>query len=206
MIALLDTSEDLKVAEIELGCPIRQLLTPLTRFNLQYPDEPFAVDNGAYAKFKADAFRSLLEREQERKKQCLFVAVPDVVGNARRTLEVFEHWQHSLYGWPLALVVQDGAENFPVPWSEIKAIFIGGSTSWKLSGHVKDIIKAAQACEKWVHAGRVNTPARYEYFESLGVDSIDGTGLSRFSWMREKIHAQMQQPNLLTELSREAGR
>lgn len=53
MIVLLDTSEDLKVCEAEIGCPVEQLLTPLTRFTAQYPEERFAIDNGAYKRFSA---------------------------------------------------------------------------------------------------------------------------------------------------------
>jgi hypothetical protein len=80
----------------------------------------------------------------------------------------------------------------------IKAIFIGGSTDWKLSQHAVAIIKAAKALGKWAHVGRVNTPARFEYFEKLGADSIDGTGLSRYSWMRERIWSAYNKPNLFT--------
>ena len=199
MIALLDTSADLTVAATELGVVCEQLLTPLTRFTRQRSDVPFAIDNGAFAGFNADAFLSLLNREGDSRDLCRFVAVPDVVASARRTLEVFEHWRYRLAGWPLALVAQDGQEDLEIPWRGIAAVFIGGSTQWKLSKAAADVVKAAKAVGKWVHAGRVNTPARFEYFESLGTDSIDGTGLSRYSWMRERIYQQAIQPNLITE-------
>lgn len=198
MIALLDTSEDLSIAQAELGCAVEQLLTPLTRFKRQHAEGFFAIDNGAFAGFQADAFLSLLEREYESRNLCRFVAVPDVVASARRTLEVFDHWRYRLSGWPLALVAQDGQENLEIPWKGIEAVFIGGSTKWKLSDAAADVCRAAKAIGKWVHAGRVNTPARFEYFEKLGADSIDGTGLSRYSWMRERIHKQAIQPNLLS--------
>jgi hypothetical protein len=182
-----------------LGCKVEQLITPLTRFIRQRPDSPFAIDNGAFAGFKHDAFLSLLERECNARHLCLFLAVPDVVASARRTLEVFEEWQYRIQGWPLALVMQDGQESLDIPWKSIRGIFIGGSTEWKMSKAAADCIRSAKCLDKWVHAGRVNTPARFEYFESLGADSIDGTGLSRFSWMRERIHRQAIQPNLLSE-------
>jgi len=201
MIAMLDTSHDLQEASTELGCPVEQLLTPLTRYLPQYPEERFAIDNGAFSRFDAAAFRSLLEREKSRIKLCRFVAVPDVVASARRTLEVFDHWRTSescLRLWPLALVAQDGQENLSIPWDHIEAIFIGGSTGWKLGPYAAAVIKAAVAMGKWVHVGRVNTPGRFEYFEELGVDSIDGTGLSRYSWMRQRIYDAAQSPNLFT--------
>lgn len=199
MIALLDTSHDLNQAAKELGCEVEQLLTPLTRFKPQQPNARFAIDNGAFARFSREGFESLLEREASRRHLCRFVAVPDVVASARRTLEVFERWYEQIGQWPLALVAQDGQEDLPIPWDLIKAVFIGGSTEWKMSAHARDVIKAAQALGKWTHAGRVNTPARFEYFENLGVDSIDGTGLSRYSWMRERIYRASIEPGLFRE-------
>lgn len=187
MKALLDTSEDLDVAAGELGCEVEQLLTPLTGFLPQKPDAHFAIDNGAFAGFKRAAFEGLLRREESRRHLCRFVAVPDVVGSARRTLEVFDGWYGQLAQWPLALVAQDGLEDLPIPWDSIAAIFIGGSTEWKESGHAQAVVKAAQALGKWVHVGRVNTEDRFENFDLLNVDSIDGTGISRYSHMRERI-------------------
>jgi hypothetical protein len=190
MLVLLDTSQDLKQCGEELGCEVEQLLTPLTRFRRQYDQGRFAIDNGAFSGFRPDTFRALLSREHDARELCRFVAVPDVVASARRTLEVFEQWRYKLTGWSLALVAQDGLEDLPIPWNGISAIFIGGSTEWKLSKAAADVVRAAKSIEKWVHAGRVNTPGRFEYFEKLGCDSIDGTGLSRYSWMRERIHAR----------------
>jgi hypothetical protein len=187
VIFLLDTSEDLSICEKELDCPVEQLLTPETRFIRQRPDQAFAIDNGAFSGFDRKLFLSLLKREEPYTDLCRFVVVPDVVADARRTLEVFRYWQFRLGAWPLALACQDGQENLDIPWDDIDAVFIGGTTSWKLSVHAAAIIKAAKAVGTWVHVGRVNTPARFEYFESLGADSMDGTGLSRFSHARAAI-------------------
>lgn len=199
MIALLDTSEDLNVCAAELGCTVEQLLTPLTRFRPQQPESMFAIDNGAFSSFDRKAFESLLEREKSRRSLCRFVAVPDVVGSARRTLEVFDYWYARIHEWPLALVAQDGQENLPIRWELIDAVFIGGSTEWKLSNHAAAVIKAAKAMDKWIHVGRVNRPGRFEYFENLGADSIDGTGIARYSWMREAIYNAARAPKLFTD-------
>lgn len=197
MIVMLDTCEQqLADAKVELHCEVEQLLTPLTRYALR--SERFAVDNGSFSRFDRDAFLALLQREKANKARCRFVALPDVVESARRTLELFHYWRHRIGNWPLALVAQDGQENLDIPWSQIAAVFIGGSTGWKLSKHAADVIKTAKAIGKWVHVGRVNTPGRFEYFENLGADSIDGTGLSRYSHMREAIWRTYTQPNLLT--------
>ena len=197
VLVLLDTSQKLDDCAAELGCDVEQLLTPLTRYRLQRPESRFAIDNGAFSSFDSKAFDAMLKREFERRANCIFVCAPDVVGSARRTLEVFSRWKDRLKDWPIALVAQDGQQDMDIPWDEIKAVFIGGSTEFKLSIHATQIVRAAKMLDKWVHVGRVNTPGRFEYFEKMGADSIDGTGLSRYSWMREKIYHDQRQPELI---------
>jgi len=201
MIVLLDTSHNLDECERELGVKVNQLLTPGTRFRPQRPDEEFAIDNSCFAKFDRSAFEALLERERPRVDLCRWVTCPDVVGSARRTLEAFEYWHDRLRddGWKVALVAQDGIEHLPIPWDRIDAIFIGGSTEWKMSKHAADVIRTAKICGKWAHVGRVNTPGRFEHFEKLGADSIDGTGLAQYSWMREAIYKRAIAPPLFAE-------
>lgn len=186
-MALLDNGQDLDGCAAEIGCEVGQLLTPLTRYRLRDPAKPWGIDNGGYSGLDIPAFLSLLEREKHHKHLCLFVTVPDVVASARRTLELFEHWKPKLPGWRLALACQDGQEHLPIPWKEIGAVFIGGSTSWKASDFAAHIVRAAKAMDKWVHVGRVNDPARWEHFEKLGADSADGTGIARYSHMRKAV-------------------
>lgn len=198
MIALLDCSrEGMASAPAELpGLEIGQLLTPLTRrADLGLP---YGIDNGAFAKFDPKAFRSLLARQAGQEHRCLFVAVPDVVGSARRTLEVFNIWHEEMDRWPLALVAQDGIEDLPIPWDLLSAVFIGGSTDFKSSAAAVSVAKAAKALSLHVHVGRVNTRDRLELWRENGADSIDGTGLSRYSHMREAATA----PTLFTEAAR----
>ncbi len=184
---MLDTSEDLDIAAAEINHPVEQLLTPLTRFSNRRPESHFAIDNGSFSKFNRKGFESLLEREKERKRLCRFVAVPDVVGSARRTAEVFDYWFPLICQWPLALVAQDGQEDIAIPWEHIEAVFIGGTTEFKESDIAIQIIKAAQAMSKWVHVGRVNQPGRFAAFKKLGVDSIDGSGIAQYSKQRIAI-------------------
>jgi len=193
---LLDTSHDLNTCAAELGCEVGTLLTPLTRYRLREPERPWAIDNGAFARFEEKAFLALLERESHHKENCIFVTVPDIVGSARRTLEVFERWKGRLQGWKLALAIQDGQGDLPIPWEEIDAVFIGGSTEFKLSKDAAAVVKAAKVLGKWAHVGRVNDPSRFEYFEEMGADSIDGTGLSRYSHMRKAISKRDTQEKL----------
>ncbi len=198
MIALLDNGQDLAKCEAEIGTEVGQLLTPLTRYTLRDPDRRWAIDNGAFSKFNEGAFLALLEREDHHHHKCMFVAAPDVVGSARRTLEVFEGWKARLAGWPRALVCQDGQEDLPIPWSDLTAVFIGGSTKWKCSAHAVHIIKAAVALGKWAHVGRVNQPIRFKHFEDAGAHSFDGTGAARYTHMRHAIRDRNLQQEMLT--------
>lgn len=202
MIVMLDTPTCLDECAAELGgAVVEQLFTPLTRYKPQRPEQNFAIDNGAFSNFDAQLFRNLLKRHEPRKSLCRFVSVPDVVGSARRTVEVFEIWKDdpALAGWPLALVCQNGQENMPIPWGQIAAVFVGGDTDWKMGPHAAACIKAALALGKWVHVGRVNTPGRMEYFERLGAHSIDGTGLARYTHMREAVARSATEPELSYE-------
>lgn len=197
VIVMLDTPQDLTVCASELGCEVEQLFTPLTRRNPQHPERKFAIDNGAFAQFEVGPFLKLLEKHEPRRDLCRFVAAPDVVACARRTLECFKYWQPRLAKWPVAFVCQDGQESIDIPWENISAVFIGGSTEWKMSVHATAVVKAAKVIGKWCHVGRINTPGRLEYFEQLGADSCDGTGLARYSHMREAIHRNHVEPKLL---------
>ncbi|HEV8293041.1 MAG TPA: hypothetical protein VGP94_13995 [Tepidisphaeraceae bacterium] len=197
MLVLLDNGQDLAQCATELGLPVGQLLTPLTRYHLRNRALPWAIDNGAFSDFDEDAFLSLLKREWPRAADCLFVTAPDVVASARRTLEIFERWRERLGGWRVALVCQDGQEHLPIPWDDIDAIFIGGSTAWKCSPAAEQIIRAAKILKKHVHVGRVNTPSRFRHFEEIGVDSVDGSGIARYSHMRQAVARRHDQGWLL---------
>lgn len=199
MIALLDNGQDLDECECEIGGPVGQLLTPLTRYRLRDPSRPWAIDNGGFKDLDIPGLKSLLNREEHHRENCLFVAAPDIVGSAQRTLELFDLFAPQLDGWNVALVCQDGQEHLPIPWDRIAAVFIGGSTNWKLSVHVERIIKTAKLFGKHVHAGRVNDPVRFQHFEDLGVDTCDGSGLARYSHMRLAVQRRGQIAGLFDE-------
>lgn len=188
VIVLLDTTRKqfLLAAEELKGHVLGQLITPLTGFS-DYGFPQYAIDNGAYSKWDERRFLGILDRQKPERSRCLFVSVPDVVGSARRTREVFDHWRDRLAGWPLAYVAQDGSGDIDVPWEWIRAVFIGGTDKFKTSPEAVAVIKAAQLLGKWVHVGRVNTSGRFDDCLKLGVDSVDGSGISRYSHMRERM-------------------
>jgi hypothetical protein len=123
-----------------------------------------------------------------------WVTCPDVVGDAGATWESFNRWEPilSLLGLPIALVLQDGLERLrnrgPLPstWDKISAVFVGGSTAWKLSDHAARLTLEAHERGKLVHYGRINTRRRIRFLAQeqmagrLWVDSIDGSGFSTF--------------------------
>jgi len=195
MMALLDTSQDLDACAAEIGGAVGQLVTSAKR-PLRDFSRPWAIDNRAYVGFDAKSFDALLARYAPHRDACLFVVVPDVVASARRTLEVFERWAPRLAGWRIALACQDGQEDLPLPWDAIDAVFIGGSTNWKGSHHVVQIIQAAQLLGKHVHVGRVNGAARWKHFEALGVDTCDGSGIAQYSVWREAIGDRHRQGSM----------
>jgi len=199
MMFLIDQSADrVETMAYEHDIVGGQLLTPLSRY-LPWSGQ-FAVDNGAFTSCDVPAFRTFVSRLVPVRQQCLWLAVPDVVGSARRTLEVFDALAFEFHGWPLALVVQEGQGELPIPWDRIAAVFIGGGDGWKTDERVRHIIKAAQLLGKHTHAGRVNTPERFAYFDSLGVDTCDGTGVSRYDHMIQAIVAS-RKPRPLLEAS-----
>lgn len=198
MIYMLDTSQDYDQCAGELGvAPDQcwQLLTPLTRYSNR-GRAGFAIDNGAFAGFDAAAFLKLLEREKPNRDLCRFVVVPDVPMSARRTLEVFDGWRYELQAWPKALACQNGQEDLPIPWDSIDAVFIAGDDRFKQSQSARQIVQAAKALGKWTHMGRVNTVNRVRLAIEWGVDSVDGTGLSRYTHMREAVRDGLTVPSL----------
>lgn len=127
---------------------------------------PWAGDNCAFTGFEADRFTTWLERMKSYRPTCLFVAVPDVVGDAPATLARYAEWSHYMPCWPLAYVAQDGSEAHDIPPSA-SALFVGGTTAWKESAAAIEMIQRAQARGLHIHIGRVNWKRRYQMFRVL---------------------------------------
>lgn len=141
---------------------------------------PWAADNDAFSKWDEGRYRDMLDGI-EGLEGCLFVTAPDRVGDAYGTQVLFDKWFPRLEGkFPVAYVAQDGLEF--VLWEEIDALFIGGTTEFKLGSVSARFIREAKERGKWVHMGRVNSYERFRYARWLGCDSVDGT---QFSWFRD---------------------
>lgn len=150
------------------------------------PFMPYALDNGAYSAWARNTmfddvtFLALLEKVKlhiaNGGAAPLWLAVPDVVANAKATVGAWAKWAPLLrpYGWPLAFVVQDGMVRQDVP-ADADFVFVGGTKPWKWAW----VPAFASWFGKRLHVGRVNQPAALEYLDQLGVGSCDGTGWFR---------------------------
>jgi hypothetical protein len=153
---------------------------------------PWAIDNGAFSGFDEMKFLGLVERAAKQP-NLLWIAVPDVVANAPATVRRWREWQERLTGFPLAFVGQDGQEDLALP-DNATALFIGGSTGWKLSRCAADLCREAKQRGWLVHMGRVNSYRRMRTAADFGCDTIDGSSASMFgdkyihkyiSWLRQ---------------------
>ena len=164
----------------------------------------WAADNGCFNqpdKYTDEGYLSWLARFDT--SDCLFATAPDVVADAEGT----RHRAYPLMpcirqlGYRAAFVVQDGETPERVHWDELDAIFIGGSTEWKLSQHAATLASAAKQRGKWVHMGRVNSYRRMRLAAAIGCDSVDGTFLAFGPDKNERqlvgwLHSLHQQPLL----------
>jgi hypothetical protein len=150
--------------------------------NTAFEGITWAADNDCFQGLDEPRYRAMLERIAGLP-GCQFVTVPDVVADAATTLRLFEKWQPILegYGLPMAFVLQDGVEDVGAPLELVDAVFVGGSTEFKLGPVAAQFAQAAKRAGKWVHWGRVNTRKRFDYIASTGaVDSFDGSKFARW--------------------------
>lgn len=155
-----------------------------------WPWMPYALDNGAFsawnqgtntwdeARWSEAAWRRLLIWSTTAPQPARWAIVPDVPGDAERTLQRWVTYAPDVVraGVPTALAVQDGmtpadVERLAIPPD---VIAVGGSTGWKWA----TIETWARAFPR-VHLLRCNAPDRLPELDALGVESCDGTGWSR---------------------------
>lgn len=152
---------------------------------------PWAADNDAYnGGFDPEAWNTMLDRLKGLP-GCLFVACPDVVGDWQSTAWLWASHSSGIIrrGLPAALVAQDGLTADFVPWWQIDALFIGGTTEWKMGEEAAELVDEAKARGKWVHMGRVNGFRRLQYAASIGCDSVDGSSWARWrdTWLPQAL-------------------
>jgi len=106
---------------------------------------------------------------------CDFAVIPDVVSDHKETLYRYALYYRPVHemGYRCAFVLQDGCVPKEIPHCD--AVFVGGSTKFKMSAEARACIKEAKRRGLPVHIGRVNSIKRYSYFLLLGANSFDGT-------------------------------
>lgn len=179
------------------------LITPRN----SYPSKPLgafpvAADNGCFAKdWDADEWADWIRAVDP---SVLFAVVPDVVGDWRATRHRWDHYAPSLARFRRAYVLQDGQPMDSVPWDEAGAVFIGGSTDYKLSPDAERLVREATGRGLWTHMGRVNSLARVRIAHAWGCDSVDGNYIAFgpdintprvLAWLRD-IHNREAQMRL----------
>lgn len=200
--------EDLELGEMGL------LITPQSHRPAQYDVTEFevwAADNGCYTlgdEFDLDEYLGWLDSfGHDARRSCLFATAPDVVGDWSATLERSRPVLAEIrrLGYPAAVVIQDGATVDSVPWDEIDAVFVGGSTEWKLGADAEAILTAAAERGLWTHMGRVNSIRRMVEAARMGAYSVDGTLLVfgpaanrprivKATWSTYSIHGDVEIP------------
>tara|TARA_Y100000310_G_scaffold323454_1_gene383799 strand:- start:260 stop:877 length:618 start_codon:yes stop_codon:yes gene_type:complete len=126
---------------------------------------PWAADCGVFTgRYDLRQYLAWLDAMQGWRDTCLFVVCPDVVGNSRDTRAQWQELAPLFKPWPRAFVAQDGQEDYAIP-TAAEALFIGGTTMWKLGPGALKVI--AGAGRRHVHIGRVNRRRRYRHFHGL---------------------------------------
>ena len=142
---------------------------------------PFALDNDAFSAWtkgtvwNESMWMSMLDTlRHDTEFTPRWVLVPDVVADRDATLRQWDKYSPFVeqFGWDMAFAVQDGMSVGDVP--DDCVVFVGGTTKWKW-----DTLPQWTAMGRRVHVGRVNEVDKLVLCESMGVESVDGTG-----WMR----------------------
>ena len=160
-----------------------QLLTPLTGY--KKCEEVFGIDNGAFSGVKIEGLQKIIDRYYEERNKCVFVAIPDKVGDHLTTLSMWSDYHQMADGYIKAFVAQDGFDELP---SNAEAVFIGGTDDFKNSSDCECLVKSALSNGLHVHIGRVNTIDRFDRFDKMGADTCDGSGISMYDHMLEKLY------------------
>ncbi len=160
---------------------IGQLLIPPLIGSQSVLTDFICADNFAFSNWNEQSFCDMCEKVSRLRMPIRWVAVPDVVGDWKETLAKFEGWNAFLRSLKLkrAFVLQDGQPENLIPWIDISAVFLGGSTEYKLSDEALEICIRARSRGMWVHVGRVNSIKRISRFVGVA-HSIDGMSFSRY--------------------------
>ena len=83
-----------------------------------------------------------------------------------------------------------------MPWDYCVAIFIGGTDAFKLGAFAREVVQYGKLMKKWTHMGRVNSVRRLRYAQTIGCDSVDGSGMARFPRVLHRMVNHLAQTEL----------
>ncbi len=151
----------------------------------------YALDNGAWTSFQRGerfheaAFEkavALVGQDAD------WIVVPDIVMGGIASLRFSRAWlerlrrRQTLSGKTLLIPVQNGMN--PGHIRDLigprTGIFVGGDTVWKLATMAR-WARLAHHRGAICHVGRVNSARRIRLCAAAGIDSFDGSGVSRFA-------------------------
>lgn len=144
----------------------------------------WCADNGVFGDAYPgdDEFLAWLRTLRPFADRCLFAVAPDVVADFeatwRRSYDMLQRIRD--LGFPAALVAQDRMEISDAwDWPDFDALFVGGSTAWKLSPAAANLARCARSIGHIVHLARVSSLRRYRHAHDVcHADSVDGTYLT----------------------------
>jgi hypothetical protein len=171
------------------------------RADLRTEGFAYALDNGAWTAFQRQepfdvaAFERAVEALGH---GADWLVLPDKVAGGLESLDMSLTWLPRLRGVTrLLIAVQDGMVEADIrPYlADDVGVFVGGSTDWKLTT-MRRWGELARAAASYCHVGRVNTVRRIRLCQDAGVDSFDGTSVSRFACNLPKLDAAIRQQHL----------
>lgn len=179
----------------------------------------WAADNGQWSErdnpgpFNAERFERFVAWCISQPVLPDWIVLPDIVLGGARSLNLSIAWLKKLRRAGILkktrvlIAVQNGMERAPQLERIIKhlgdrvGIFVGGDTDWKLAT-MRFWARIARAAGAICHVGRVNTARRIQLCEVAGVDSFDGSSVSRFAVTLAPLERARQQTDLEGYLER----
>ncbi len=173
----------------------------------------YALDNGAWTSFqRREPFH---EAAFERALAQLgpgadWIVVPDIVMGGLASLKFSRMWldrlrqRQRLADATFLIAVQNGMRSIDVSGllGPRVGIFVGGDTRWKLAT-MAQWARLAHARGAICHVGRVNSARRIRLCAAAGVDSFDGSGVSRFASALPPLDMARRQDDVERWLARE---
>lgn len=154
---------------------------------------PWVMDNGVFTGlFDESVWKKTLDKLSPYQQTCLFIVTPDVVADSKETEKKWVQYSPLIkdMGYKAGFVAQDGCLSIP---DDADALFIGGSTHFKLSTAAMNLVHCSIQKGLWIHMGRVNSKRRFHYAESIGCHSVDGTCIAIAEKNKYKIISWMDQ-------------